>query len=70
MNQPELTFDGVADTLTERDGARLQRLHDRVLALMSDARWRTYDEIRAMAGGSESGVGARLRDFIPFPRLG
>ena len=47
----------------QRDYARLVSLHDRVFRVMGDGAWRTVDQIRAVTGGSESGVKARLRDF-------
>lgn len=46
----------------EKDKARLNGLMERVFALMRDGQWRTLAEIVAVTGGSEGGVGARLRD--------
>jgi hypothetical protein len=51
------------------DAERLETLLDRVRNLMEDGRWRTYAEIRAVTGGSEGGIGARLRD-LRKPRFG
>jgi hypothetical protein len=46
------------------DGPRLQSLLVSVLALMRDGEWRTCSEIKAtLKRGSESGIGARLRDL-------
>jgi hypothetical protein len=47
----------------ERDQARLSGQLARVLALMRDQHWRTLDEIRAVVGGSEAAISARLRDL-------
>ena len=47
----------------EHDEQRLTTLYDRVFRLMSDGHWRTYAEIKAVTGGSEGGIAARLRDF-------
>ena len=54
-------FDG--NTVTTEDTPRLTTLLDRVRFVMSDEGWRTLQEIRARAGGSEAGVSARLRDL-------
>lgn len=51
----------------ELDGPRLERLLDRVRALMSDGAWRTLAEIVEHVGGSEAGVSARLRDLRKAP---
>lgn len=45
------------------DAERLETLFDRVLDLMEDGAWRTYAEIKRVTGGSEGGIGARLRDL-------
>lgn len=58
---PPLTYD------LELDGPRLERLLDRVRALMSDGAWRTLAEIVEHVGGSEAGVSARLRDLRKAP---
>jgi len=55
-------FDGTTYS-PEHDEDRLGTLLQRVKALMSDGGWRTLSEIRAVTGGSESGISARLRDF-------
>ena len=47
----------------DRDGERLERLFERVKALMLDGRWRTLAEIQAVCGGSEASVSARIRDL-------
>lgn len=49
------------------DKQRLERLLDRVRALMRDGAWRTLGEIVAEVGGSEAGVSARLRDLRKRP---
>lgn len=53
----QLTFETAADL------ERRERLLDRVRELMLDHHWRTLGEIRRAAGGSETGVSARLRDL-------
>lgn len=46
------------------DGARLDSQLERVRAVMRDGLWRTLAEIqRAIGGGSEAAISARLRDF-------
>lgn len=45
------------------DKVRLNSQLRRVFDLMKDGAWRTLDEIRAVAGGSEAGISARLRDL-------
>lgn len=58
----ELRFDG--ETIEPAlDNARLSRQIDRVKALMQDGQWRTLREIQAIAGGTEQGISARLRDL-------
>jgi hypothetical protein len=47
----------------ELDGERIEGLLDRVRGLMLDAQWRTFEEIKAVTGGSEAGISARLRDL-------
>src|SRR5688500_11391558 len=55
-------FDGASfDPVFDAD--RLTRQLGRVFELMGDAQWRTLDDIRTFAGGSEAGVSARLRDL-------
>lgn len=49
------------------DKKRLNGLMGRVFELMQDGVWRTYSEIVAKTGGSEGGVGARLRDLRKEP---
>lgn len=53
-------FGGVK-TMKEHD--RLEKLLLRVKRLMADGRWRTFEEIVQLVGGSEAGVSARLRDL-------
>lgn len=45
------------------DGARLGRQLIGVLAAMRDGRWWTLRELARVAGGSEAGVSARIRDL-------
>ena len=45
------------------DADRLTALADRVFDLMRDGKWRTLAEIKQVTGGSEGGIGARLRDM-------
>jgi len=47
----------------EHDHARLVGQLERVATLMRDGQWRTLAEIQHVAGGSEAGVSARLRDL-------
>jgi len=55
-------FDGT--TFDARlDLERLETQLGRVYRLMKDGRWRTLRQIQDAAGGSESAVSARLRDF-------
>lgn len=67
MTQPSLLdvppqFDGESfDAALDQD--RLASQLDRVTRLMADGQWRTLGEIQARVGGSEGGVGARLRDL-------
>ena len=61
-------FDG-ATYDSAHDGSRLSACLARVHALLSDGKWRTLAEIRAVAGGSEAGVSARLRD-LRKPKFG
>jgi len=51
------------------DHERLASLFARVFTLMADGRWRTFAEIKAVTGGSEAGISARLRDCRK-PRFG
>jgi len=61
-------FDG--DSFDKRlDAKRLTSQFERVRGLMLDGRFRTLQEIAAIAGGSEAGVSARLRDCRK-PRFG
>ena len=59
--QAELFFDG--PDVEPADAERLHTLLGRVLEVMRDGRWRTLAEIKAVAGGSETSVSARLRDL-------
>lgn len=45
------------------DGARLERLLDRVRDYMLSGEWRTLADIQAACGGTEASVSARLRDL-------
>jgi hypothetical protein len=45
------------------DAERLTTQYERVFNLMRDGEWRTLAQIRAVTGGSEAAVSARLRDF-------
>lgn len=45
------------------DRKRLTGQLEKVRSLMSDQQWRTLGEIVLIAGGSEAGVSARLRDL-------
>lgn len=45
-----------------RDGARVARLLDRVVDLMSDGEWRTLDQISEAVGGQTTSISARLRE--------
>lgn len=57
-----MSIDG--ETFDEaRDGLRLTSQLDRVRTLMEDGRWRTLERIAKVVGGSESSIGARLRDL-------
>ena len=56
------TFDG-RTIEHEHDHVRLTRLLDRVIDLMKDEKYRTIDEIKAVTGGSECSLTARLRDL-------
>lgn len=63
-----MNFDG-ATFSPILDGKRLTTQFDRVRALMLDGGWRTLQEVAAIAGGSEAGVSARIRD-LRKPRFG
>lgn len=54
---------GGATYIPSLDSERLSNLYGRVWRLMLDGCWRTLAEIKAAVGGSEGGIGARLRDF-------
>lgn len=53
----------------ERDGARLSKQHNRVLAFMRDGGWHTLSEIAEATNDPEASVSARLRD-LRKPRFG
>ena len=57
-----MDFDG-STYQSKYDHKRLHCLLDRVKELMSDGKYRTLAEIKSIVGGSEGGVGARLRDL-------
>ena len=72
MQQPFLFDIPIADPPVHFDGAtydpaldkeRLQTQLGKVYRLMCDGEWRTLAEIAAVAGGSEAGCSARLRDL-------
>ena len=68
ITQTELRFGGKTyDPALDED--RLRTLLGRVYQTMSDGRWRTLKEIQSVAGGSEAGISARLRD-LRKPRFG
>ena len=52
-----------------KDESRLTGHLQKVLALMSDGRWRTLDDIAGRVGCSEASASARLRD-LRKPRFG
>lgn len=60
--KPALPHPEGATYNAELDKERLDSLYERVFNLMQDQQWRTLAEIVAVVGGSEGGVGARLRD--------
>ena len=45
------------------DGPRLGRLLDRVRDALMSGDWMTLAELKAVAGGSETGISARLREL-------
>jgi hypothetical protein len=47
----------------DRDGARLHKQHNRVLACMKDGAWRSLAAISTATGDPEASVSARLRDL-------
>jgi hypothetical protein len=53
----------------QRDGERLHKQHNRVLALMRDQAWRTLSEISDATGDPPASVSARLRD-LRKPKFG
>jgi hypothetical protein len=53
----------------QRDGQRLQKQHERVLALMLDSKWRTLADIAKETNAPEASVSARLRD-LRKPKFG
>jgi len=55
-------FDG-ATFDAQKDYKRLTGQLARVYNWMSDGRWRTLSELKNLAGGSEAGLSARLRDL-------
>lgn len=61
-NAESTRFDG-ATYDPAADHERLSGQLARVIELMRDGAWRTLAEIVADVGGSEGGVGARLRDL-------
>jgi hypothetical protein len=57
-----LAFDGVTYQ-PELDEVRLTGQLGRVYRAMKDGHWRTLEEITELAGGSQAGVSARIRDL-------
>lgn len=55
-------FDGATFDV-QKDYVRLTGQLAAVYNVMSDGCWRTLSEIRNLAGGSEAGISARLRDL-------
>jgi len=60
--EPPVYFDG-ATYEPALDKERLQTQLGKVYRLMLDGVWRTLAEIAEVAGGSEAGCSARLRDL-------
>lgn len=55
-------FDG--ETYDEsKDFRRLNSQFEKVKAIMSDGKWWSPYELKALIGGSESGITARIRDL-------
>ncbi len=52
-----------------KDGERLDTQHKRVLALMSDGRWRTLADIAEVVPGLTTALSARVRD-LRKPKFG
>ena len=63
-----LSRDG-ATYVYSRDGQRLHKQHNRVLAAMQDGQEHTLAEIAAKTGDPEASVSARLRD-LRKPKFG
>lgn len=57
-----MNFDGLTYE-PEHDRRRLTGQLERVKELMSDGHYRTLLQIKALVGGSEAGISARLRDL-------
>ena len=53
----------------QRDGIRLHKQHNRVLAFMRDGLWHSLRDISEATGDPEASVSARLRD-LRKPRFG
>ena len=47
----------------ERDGERLDKQHNRVLAALREDRWWTLAELAERTGDPEASISARLRDL-------
>lgn len=66
MNTQQVAFQGETyEPVLDHD--RLKDLKARVLNLMQDGEWRTFQQIQAITGGGEASISARLRDFRKFP---
>lgn len=52
-----------------KDGKRLHKQHNRVLALMSDQQWRSLAAIASCTHDPEASISARLRD-LRKPKFG
>ena len=70
MNQPNLFTDapclpkfGGVTYDAALDSNRLTGQLSRVFEAMKGGEWMTIQEVQAIAGGSEAGVSARIRDF-------
>lgn len=68
MSTHPTLFDGLTYS-PALDSARLTSQLDRVRYLMLDGNWRTLDQIKERAGGTDASVSARLRD-LRKPRFG
>lgn len=61
-------FDFFGESFDEKqDGERLRTQLQRVQTYMDVGWWRTLAEIKAVAGGTEASISARLRDLRKAP---